>query len=279
MKEYRLEIIIITIILVLIIGTYMILIQNPDFAPYTAKSFDEVYEIKSDIYNLSEIKSEMTEIAQKYEEDIKLTYIRYDLEKNEKGTVRFEFYRPNPKGKNEATIIVIKVDLQTRKTIKISYEKGHGKRVTGYSNEIVNGLDEYILDYIDDNEENISVIVTNSSIDKIKKISDINNKVTTIDIETAFENNENGKKVETLNQEEIYEIFNIIDNLKFTKETCDGLPSYYIKYNSENQDGFVIYGVEVYDNEFHITSSEKGEAILSDSQKEQLENIINQNFN
>ena len=107
----------------------------------------------------------------------------------------------------------------------------------------------------------------------------IHNKVTTIDIETAFENNENGKKVETLNQEEIYEIFNIIDNLKFTKETCDGLPSYYIKYNSENQDGFVIYGVEVYDNEFHITSSEKGEAILSDSQKEQLENIINQNFN
>ena len=149
----------------------MILIQNPDFAPYTVKSFDEVYEIKSDIYNLSEIKSEMTEIAQKYEEDIKLTYIRYDLEKNENGKVRFEFYRPNPKGKNEATIIVIKVDLQTRKTIKISYEKGHGKRVTGYSNEIVNRLDEYILDYIDDNEENISVIVTNSSIDKIKKIS------------------------------------------------------------------------------------------------------------
>lgn len=107
----------------------------------------------------------------------------------------------------------------------------------------------------------------------------IHNKVTTIDIETAFENNENGKKAETLNQEEIYEIFNIIDNLKFTKETCDGLPSYYIKYNSENQDGFVIYGVEVYDNEFHITSSEKGEAILSDSQKEQLENIISQNFN
>ena len=107
----------------------------------------------------------------------------------------------------------------------------------------------------------------------------IHNKVTTIDIETAFENNENGKKVETLNQEEIYEIFNIIDNLKFTKETCDGLPSYYIKYNSENQDGFVIYGVEAYDNEFHITSNEKGEAILTADQKEQLENIIKNNFN
>lgn len=107
----------------------------------------------------------------------------------------------------------------------------------------------------------------------------IHNKVTTIDIETAFENNENGKKVETLNQEEIYEIFNIIDNLKFTKETCDGLPSYYIKYNSENQDGFVIYGVEAYDNEFYITSNEKGEAILTADQKEQLENIIKNNFN
>lgn len=147
----------------------MIFIQNPDFAPYTAKSFDTVYDIKSDIYNLSEIKKEMTEIAQKYEEDIKLTYIRYDLENKENGTVRFEFYKPNPNGKNEATIIVIKLDLQTKRTTKISYEKGHGKRVTGYSSEIVNRLDEYILDYIDDNEENISVIVTNSSIDKIKR--------------------------------------------------------------------------------------------------------------
>lgn len=107
----------------------------------------------------------------------------------------------------------------------------------------------------------------------------INNRVTTIDIETAFENNEQGKKVYTLNQEEIYQIFAIIDNANFTKETCDGLPSYYIKYNSEDEEGFISYGLEVYSNEYHITSEDKGEAIINDNQKEQLENIINNNFN
>ena len=116
MKEHRLEIIIIITILILGMGIYMILIQNPDFVSYTAKSFDTIYEIKSDIYNLSQIKNEMTEIAQKYEKDIKLTYIRYDLENKDNGTVRFEFYKSNPNGKNEAIVIVIKLDLKTKKT-------------------------------------------------------------------------------------------------------------------------------------------------------------------
>ena len=115
--------------------------------------------------------------------------------------------------------------------------------------------------------------------EKLEYDGNINNQVTTIDIETAFKDNEQGKRTYTLNQEEIYKIFEIIHNANFTKETCDGLPSYYIKYNSENEEGFVSYGLEVYSNEYHITSKGKGEAILSDSQKQQLENIINQNFN
>ena len=47
----------------------------------------------------------------------------------------------------------------------------------------------------------------------------IYNKVTTIDIESAFENDESIKKEYTLNQEEIYQIFDIIDNANFTKES------------------------------------------------------------
>lgn len=107
--------------------------------------------------------------------------------------------------------------------------------------------------------------------EQLESESNINNKVTTIDIETALEDQ---KRTYTLNQEEIYQIFNIIDNANFTKETCDELPTYYIKYNSENEEGFIIYGIEVYDNEYHITSKDKGEARLYDNQKEQLEEII-----
>lgn len=105
----------------------------------------------------------------------------------------------------------------------------------------------------------------------------INNKVTTIDIQVAFGEKDENKSI-TLNQEEIYEIFNIIDNLQFSKETCDGLPSYYIKYNSEEKDAFRTYGLETFNSEYHITSSEKGEAILSQEQRDKLDKILNKYF-
>lgn len=104
--------------------------------------------------------------------------------------------------------------------------------------------------------------------------NNINNKVTTIDIQTTSLSSETSIKKYTLNQEEIYEIFNIIDNLTFSNETCDGLPTYYIKYNSEEEDGFVTYGIEIFYDEYHITSAGNGEAILSNEQKEQLDEII-----
>lgn len=106
----------------------------------------------------------------------------------------------------------------------------------------------------------------------------INNKVTTIDIESIFGVEGIENKSVTLNQEEIYEIFSIIDNLEFSKETCDGLPSFYIKYNSEEKDAFITYGIEIYDNQYHIISEKKGEAILSQDKIDKLDKIITKYF-
>lgn len=106
------------------------------------------------------------------------------------------------------------------------------------------------------------------------KENNINNKVTTIDIqETGLSSAVPARKY-TLNQEEIYVIFNIIDNLTFINETCDGTPTYFIRYNSEEEENFINYGIEVFDSEYHITSNEKGEAILSREQTEKLNEII-----
>lgn len=106
------------------------------------------------------------------------------------------------------------------------------------------------------------------------KENNINNKVTTIDIqETGLSSVAPAKKY-TLNQEEIYVIFNIIDNLTFINETCDGIPTYFIKYNSEETENFISYGIEVFDSTYHITSNEKGEAILSSEETEKLNQII-----
>lgn len=106
----------------------------------------------------------------------------------------------------------------------------------------------------------------------------INSKVTTIDVESFFDVDKSVQQKFTLNQEEIYEIFDIIGNLKFSKETCDGLPSFYIKYNSKEKDGFITYGLETFNNEYHITSAEKGEAVLTQEQRDRLDKIINKYF-
>lgn len=108
------------------------------------------------------------------------------------------------------------------------------------------------------------------------KENNIENKVTTIDIqETGLSSAVPAKKY-TLNQEQIYVIFNIIDNLTFVNETCDGIPTYFIRYNSEEKENFICYGIEVFDSEYHITSNKKGEAILSSEQTEKLKEIIKQ---
>lgn len=126
--------------------------------------------------------------------------------------------------------------------------------------------------------------VPSMNINDIKKLQDeenkknINNKVTTIDITTTGLSSVTPMKKYTLNQKEIYEIFNIIDNLQFSKETCDGLPSYIIKYNSKDTEGFITYGIEMYNGIYHITAGEKGEAILSIEQTEILEKILNKYF-
>lgn len=133
-------------------------------------------------------------------------------------------------------------------------------------------------------KKDLYIGVPSMNISDLKKIQDeenkkeINNKVTTIDITTTGLSSVTPMKKYTLNQKEIYEIFNIIDNLKFSKETCDGLPSYFIKYNSKDKEGFITYGIEKYNSVYHITAREKGEAILSIEQTEKLEKILNKYF-
>ena len=200
-------IIILGIILYVFLGAY----NNDDFAPYINKEYYEVYDIQSDIYNLTEIKSELTGIAQKYEEGLKLTFAQYDIEENSK-KAEFQFYKNNYDGKNLACLLTINVDIESKKTTKIKYEKGHGKRVIGYSNEI-NSL-EKISDYINPNE-NIKITVTSQDITLYKDGQKIDNndfiKNITNDIETndysyngiiteinnnhiVFENQSNNKK-------------------------------------------------------------------------------------
>ena len=60
--------------------------------------------------------------------------------------------------------------------------------------------------------------------------------------------------------------------MKFSKETCDGLNSYILTINGKEE-----YGIETYNN-YHITSSSKGEAKLTDEQTNILNEITSKYF-
>ena len=158
-KKVLIIVIVIFIIIVSIILNYCIE-NSDDFAPYISEEYNKVYDIQSDIYNLVEIKSELTEIAQEYEEGLKLTFIQYDIDESTK-KAEFQFYKDDYDGENKACLLTINIDIDSKKTTKIKYEKGHGKRVSGHSNEIQSL--EKISDYINPNES-IKIIVTSEDI-------------------------------------------------------------------------------------------------------------------
>lgn len=72
---------------------------------------------------------------------------------------------------------------------------------------------------------------------------------------------------------EIKNIENIIHNLDFSKETCDGL-SYYILTINNNEE----YGIEIYPNVYHITDKSNGEARLTEEQTNIIKEVISKYF-
>ena len=172
MKKKLSVIIIVIFIIIVAIILYTFIKNSDDFVPYISKEYDKVYDIHSDIYNLLEIKSELTEIAQEYEEGLKLTFVQYDIEENNK-KAEFQFYKNDYDGQNKACLLTINIDIDAKKTTKIKYEKGHGKRVSGYSNEI--STLEKVSDYINSNES-IKIIVTSEDITLYKDEQKIEKK-------------------------------------------------------------------------------------------------------
>ena len=131
MKKKIFNILLIALIAFWLIAAYAIfnwIENNDDWAPYTEKKFDTSYDISSDIFNLSQLKAEMTNIAQNYEKSVKLTKGEYYLEDDTNGLITFEFYRdflPN----NKSCTIEMKLDIATKKVYNIVIEKDMEKQL------------------------------------------------------------------------------------------------------------------------------------------------------
>ena len=274
MKKKISIIVLIVFIIILGIILYMFLGDNDsdDFAPYINKEYDEVYEIQSDIYNLTEIKSELTEVAQKYEEGLKLTFAQYDIEENSK-KAEFQFYKNDYNGENLACLLTINVDIDAKKTTKIKYEKGHGKRVNGYSNEI-NSL-EKLSDYINPNES-IKITVTSQDITLYKDGQKIDKNEFIKNITNDIEENSygyNGIVTEISNNNIIFE--NQSNNKKYSID----INSNFKFINGRTNDEMNINDLKV---DYYIDTStyEKSKVIsvLSNIKGEELRKELMKNF-
>ena len=162
MDKKKVVIISVVVLFFIVVGIffYKLIINNDDFAPYTNKEYNDFYELKNDIYNLPLTKYELTEIAQKYENGVKLTYAQYDINENSK-TAKFEFYTDDYGEKNMACIVTLYVNIDDEKVTKVKYEKGHGKRVSGQSSEI--DISENLSDFINPNED-IQIVIRKQDI-------------------------------------------------------------------------------------------------------------------
>lgn len=270
MKE-KIAIIVSVLIIIVSIFFYSLIENNDDFAPYECKEYNKDYELGTDVYDLSKIKNELTNIAQEYEKGLKLTFIQYDIKENNK-TATFQFYKDDYNGKNKACLLTMNIDIDKNKMTKIKYEKGNGKRVTGYSNEI-NSL-EKISDYINLNE-NIKIIIAGEDItlykdgQKIKKNDFVKNITNNIN---EYVYNGNGMVTEVNDDNIIFE--NQSNNKKYSIDINNDLKF----VNGRTNDEININEIKVGYYIDTLTQEQNVISVLSNIKGEELRKELMKNF-
>lgn len=110
--------------------------------------------------------------------------------------------------------------------------------------------------------------------DETSALNKANIEETTISIRTSdFIIGIENKQIVLKDETEINEIINIINNLDFSEETCDGLSDYILTINDDEE-----YGIEIYQDYYHITDKSKGEARLTEEQTNIIKEIISKYF-
>lgn len=114
---------------------YIFFYDSDDFYPHTEKDDYTDYSLSSDLLNLSQLKTETTQIAQTYESGLVLTEIHYFFYDKNNGIIILNFYKGFP-GKNKVCTLELKIDILTKKVYYVLYQKGHGKSLVLNGNKL-----------------------------------------------------------------------------------------------------------------------------------------------
>lgn len=118
------------LLVVIILISFLIYIfffyDSDDFYPHTEKEYYTDYSLSSDLLNLSQLKTETTQVAQTYESGLVLTEIHYFFYDKNNGVIILDFYK-GFSGKNKVCTLELKIDILTKKVYYVLYQNGHGK--------------------------------------------------------------------------------------------------------------------------------------------------------
>ena len=95
MKKKKIFILLLLLVVIFfnIFLAYIFFYDSDDFYPHTEKEYYTDYSLSSDLLNLSQLKTETTQIAQTYESGLVLTEITYFFYDKNNGIIILNFYK------------------------------------------------------------------------------------------------------------------------------------------------------------------------------------------
>jgi len=127
--------------------------NSDDWAPYTHYSKELDISIKSEPVSIASLEEEVTTIAHNYDDGTGLNEVIVSFNNEQinshNGIIEFSFYKTNDnKEINQATNVILRFSMETKKVYEVELEKGHGKRVLGIEGSIEKDISERLFEDI-----------------------------------------------------------------------------------------------------------------------------------
>ena len=145
---------------------------NPDWRITNTRRHDYKinYTVKSNLYNLKDLSSEITPIVTKYQENPRLVKITYHFEGKINGYINgyitLSFYQRNYKDTKKAYVITAKIDIYNKKITEIT--KTTGEDVNDQrpnDDEFIKPLEKDLASMLSDySNKNVALEINNSGI-------------------------------------------------------------------------------------------------------------------
>ena len=121
------------------------------------------YTVKSNLYNLKDLSSEITPIVTKYQENPRLVKIDYHFKGNSNGYITLSFYQRNYKDTKKAYLITVEIDIYNKNITAITKTTGEDVNDERLSNdELIKPLEKDLASMLNNYSDKDSTLEINN---------------------------------------------------------------------------------------------------------------------